>query len=178
MANLRAKAVIPALSAQLLSSLSPDQRKQLIILLGKYRKHYADYFLFRWGMVRTSGFVYEMWATQLFNEIIKPSGLNKSMWRVLLIIWSMEQSKRYKAIQINRKTLQDLINQFYCTPRRMDIARLSRYLMRYNWIGHTKQFRKPHTYYLTEKAHTLIRDYSVRYGQLFNQFFEPLEFTP
>jgi hypothetical protein len=167
------KQTLPPVPPSFFLSLDDTQRNQLTHLLNAYRVHYANYYSFSVEMLKKSGFMYEMYETLIWNETIKQSGISKSMFRLLLLIYFLEKSPKYKNIRLT----QDVI--FKASKLMRYVNRLwpqqnIKYLEKYGWLTVYLLRWKKKQYFVSEQGHTLITSFGVKYAELFNDFFEPL----
>jgi hypothetical protein len=167
------KSTIPPVPSSFFLSLTLDQRNQLTHLLKAYRLHYANYYSFSGEMLKKSGFMYEMYETLIWNETIKQSGISKSMFRLLLLIYFLDKSPQYKNIRLTQSVIfkaAKLMRYVHRLWPQMNI----KYLEKYGWLTVQLLRWKKKQYFVSEKGHSLITAFGVKYNDLFNDFFEPL----
>lgn len=172
MAN-RYQRAIPPVPPSFFLSLTTKQQRELTHLLNAYKIHYELYYSFSGETLKRSGFVYEVWQQLLWNEVIKPSGINKSMFRLLLFIYFLGKSPKFKDIRLTK----DVIIKESKVMRhinRLWPAKNLKYLEQYGWVTvHLLRYRKKQ-YFVSEKGIGLITSFGLEYGKLFNDFFQPL----
>jgi len=161
-----------SLSPSFFSSLTEEQYRQLIIILGEYKRKCNEYYSFKWEILQRSGFVYLMWEHKLYIEVVKPTLMTKNMFRVLIAVWSVMMSPRLKGQKLSKKEICNECSMLKGIGRvspRINIP----YLAKYNWLGWSRNHRFKH-YWVTEKSLSLIDNYTKRYEELFDCFFSPL----
>lgn len=167
----------PTLPPLFFSSLSIDQQKQLLIILGEQEAYYRQYYKFRLGLFKTSAFIYLVWDKRLFDQIIKPSKLNKSMWLLLVLIYGIKLSPKHKNKTLTRQLIMDeavCVGNIYRFRQRIFIH--VRFLEKFGYLSSTRlTVTRRKQFFITEKAQLLINTYSNEYSKLFNDFFMPLD---
>jgi hypothetical protein len=165
----------PSIPSSFFSSLSSEQQKQLTQLLHAYRVHYANYYAFCGETIKKSGFIFIIWERILWKEIVKPTGISPNMFRLLLLIWSISKSPKYanNADGLTRPVIIEHAKVMACIPRIYPQNNL-RYLDKWGWVRVHKLRWNRKQYFVSDKGTTLIAAYSIRFQELFNQVFEPL----
>jgi hypothetical protein len=172
--NTRQHSIIkPSVPPSFFLSLTPEQRKQLTQIIYSYKAHYSAHFSFSGEMIKKNGFVVGIWENTLWHEIIKPSGMTKNMFRIMKFIWFLEHSPRFKNTRLTKSVIVEEIKVMLKIYRLWPAKNLP-YLERYGWLTvHILRHRQKQ-YFVSEKGLSLITAYSLRYQELFNDFFEPL----
>lgn len=165
----------PNLSSVFFSSLSPTQQKQFVLIVGEYKQYWSGYYKFKHGTLKQSAFVYLLWDKRLWELVIKPSRLNKSMWLLLVLVFALKTTNRYKDKALTKKAI---IEESGCmgTISRLRPTNSICFLEKHGYLSSTRlTVTKQKQYFITEKGQQLINNYSINYSKLFNDFFMPLE---
>jgi hypothetical protein len=172
MAN-RYQSAIPPVPPSFFLSLTSAQQKQLTHLLNAYKIHYECYYSFSGEMLKKTGFVYEIWEGLIRNETVKQSGISKSMFRLLLFVYFLGKSPKFKDIRLTKDIIKRETRVMRYINRLWPEKNL-KYLVKYGWLNvHLLRYRKKQ-YFVSEKGNDLIMIYGLKYAELFNNFFQPL----
>lgn len=159
-------------SSLFFSSLSPEQQKQFTIIVGEQHTRLKKYYDFKRGLLFETGFILFLWGNRLFEEVVKPTLMSKSMWRLLIFVWALKHTQKYKDEHLTRKIIitesQNMGKIQKMWPMRNLIA-----LEKYGWLGTTKGVWNTKRYFITEQSRLLIHHYSLSYSRLFDEFFLP-----
>jgi hypothetical protein len=164
---------LPLVPSSFFLSLLPEQQQQLKLFLHALKLHYASYYSFSGEMIKKNIFIANMWENRLYNEVLKPTLITKNMFRTLLVIWFMQHAPKYKNTRLTRDIIKEqckTMGKIY----RLDAFRMLRFLSKFDWVGFYLLRHKKQVFFVSEKGLSLITAYSLRYQELFNDFFEPL----
>jgi hypothetical protein len=163
---------LPSPPSSFFSSLTPEQQKQFISLIGKYRQYYNEYYNYKWELFTKSGFIIFLWEHKLYDDIILATGMNKNMWRMLILIWSINKSKKYKG-GLTRPELLGLLKTMGDIKNLRPIQNIT-YLKKHGYLIKDRNKRGKLAYVLTEKATVLLHNLSLCMNNLYDSFFSEL----
>ncbi len=164
---------IPSVPPSLFLSLNATQQKQLSQLLIAYRTHYANYYSFSGELIKKNGFITGVYEHVLYQEVLQPRLITKNMFRLLLFIWFLQHSIKFKDIRLTKQVICDEIKCMGNIYRLWPDKNL-KYLAKYEWITVHKLRMNRKQYFVSEKGRNLIMIYSQRFQDLYNNLFEPL----
>lgn len=117
--------------------------------------------------------VFAVWETKLYREILKPTLISRNMFRVMVMIWFMEHSPRFKDERMTQKLIIDTINQ-HAENNRLAPLYCIRKLEKYAWLRVQKYRWGKKIYFVSDKGQQLITTYQMRFQEHFHELFEPL----
>ena len=165
--------VLPPVPPSFFLSLTASQQKQLGILLTAYKAHYANYFSFSGEMIKKNGFVMGIWENVLYHEVLQPKLITKNMFRLLLFVWFLQHSPKFKDTRLVKEVICAEIKCMGNVNRLWPQKNL-KYLVKYGWLSvHLLRYRKKQ-YFVSDKGACLITAYTIRFQELYNNLFEPL----
>ena len=167
--------ITPSVPPSFFSSLTIEQQKQFRQIITSYRLHYSNYYQFSGEMIRREAFVFSLWRVRLFKEVLEPELITNEMYHLLSIIYYLSISPRYKDIRITKALIYQVSKELgYCGLTRLKPQQNLRSLVKYNWLTIHRLRRNQAQYFLTQKGRDLMIKYSLRFTELYNDFFEPL----
>lgn len=155
-----------------LSSLSSEQQLLFKKVLSVYETYYSNYYHFGGSLIKQNGFVSSVWESKLFNDVVKPTGINKAMFRLILLIHFLKLSRKHNDEQI---TFQLIMKYAKDSPiYRLRPVKSMAYLVKYGWINYKKLSWGKRSFYLSEKAVYLLEKYQFEFKKHFDNMFKPL----
>lgn len=163
----------PPVPADFFSSLSPEQQKQLTHLLKAYRYYYEQYYSFSGEMIKKNGFINGVFEVRLCKDVIEPAGMTRNMFRMMVFIWFLQKSPRFKDIRLTNKEIKQQLHYMGRINRLWPFRNII-YLTKYGWLTAHKFRNKQKQFFVSEKGINLITAYSLRFQELYHEVFEPL----
>lgn len=159
---------------QLLPSalFTPEQLNPVLKVIQAYKTYYEDYYKFKRGIIAEHGYVIQLWSTVVYNEIFKSIGLYVMDWRIFLLVWGLNKSETHQKKGITMQYIRMAFDELHPKGTASVYNRLKK-LRKLGLL--TNKIVKTHKaqWFLTTYGHHLITRYSIRYSQLFNDFFQP-----
>lgn len=154
------------------SLFTPEQLTYILKYVQGERDKLNDHYSGRREILKQSGFVFLFWERLLYNEVLKPRGIPRPVFRCLVFLWCLQTSPRHNKELFTRKYLEAVYRDAD-TGESLDLLKCLRSLRKYDYVTTYRHYNRTLYYVVSGKGMTLIRTYSRRYSQLFNDFFQP-----
>ena len=161
----------PTLPPSFFSSLSVEQQKQFNQIIRSCEIHFAQQYSFSGELLKKEGFISMVYDRLLMKETVLPSGISRKMFLILLIVWFIKRSPRYKNDFITGALIFEVSKHYLSDIPQIWPRQQIKYLAKYGWIGLNKTNK---SYFVTEQGSLLIKSYSEHYKKLHDSFFTPL----
>lgn len=161
----------PTFPPSFFSSLNREQRIQFNQIIRSCEIHFANKYSFSGELLKKEGFISMVYDRLLMQETVLPSGISRKMFLILLIVWFIKRSPRYKNEFTTGALIFEVSKQYLSDIPQLWPRQQIKYLAKYGWLGLNKTNK---SYFVTEQGSLLIKAYSEHYKKLHDSFFSPL----